>query len=257
MSSHISHQIDQAFEVLGRTPSKPGELDGTLEHIAYTAQEFFESDVCTVSAFNPITHGFISSRTVGQSFNAGKVLEPDKDEIENHTQSVQESGILVVNNIGDKYVYNNEFMQQENIQAFLSLALSTRHRKRPLGIITFYFRRSCDFDEGDLEKYRIYARASSFLLQATWQECHYEEVARIGQNINHNLSTPEDLFQELQTYVENILDESHTFLLAVYHQQTGLMDFYREEPGGRSITRNRPMSGASQYVITTQDIDLY
>jgi GAF domain-containing protein len=253
MASHLSRKIDQAFEVLGRTPSKPGELDGTLEHIACTAQEFLESDVCTVSVFNPITRGFISSRTAGQSLHAEKVQEPDKEEIERSIQYVQETGIFIANNEEEIYSYRNVFIEQEDIHAFVSLALSTRHRKRLLGIITFYFRQSSAFSESDLEKFRIYARASSFLLQATWQERHYEEVARIGQNINHNLSTPEDLFQELQTYVENILDESHTLLLAVYHQQTGLMDFYREEPGGRSITRNRPMSGASQYIITTQE----
>ena len=252
MISHTSHKIDQAIEVLGRTPSKPGELDGTLEHIIRTAQEFFESDICTISAFNPITHGLISSRVVGHSLNSEQALELDEEMTGAVAQQVQQDDILIVNNVETLPEQEGAFLRREAIRSFISLALSTRHRKRSLGIITFYFRRPCDFNESDLETFRIYARASSFLVQTTWQEHHYEEVARIGQNINHNLSTPEDLFQELQTYVKNILDESHAFLLVVYHQQTGKMDYYREEQG-RSVRINRPARGACQYVINTQE----
>ncbi len=251
MVSQPSYTIDQALEALEKISAKPGEVNGTLEHIIRTAQEFFKSDICTIYAFNPITQGLISSKTVGRSLNEVYELKLDGRETGSIIQQVLRDGLLIVNDVGVLEEYDSVLLPQEDICAFISLALSSKSRKRPLGIITFYFKYPREFSENDLETFRAYVKSASFLLQATWQECHYEEVARIGQNINHHLATPEDIFRELNSFIKNILDESHTLLLAVYHQQTGLIGFYREE-AGRLITMNELMGGACEYVINTQ-----
>jgi hypothetical protein len=54
----------------------------------------------------------------------------------------------------------------------------------------------------------------------------YQEVANIGQEINHELSTVDILFQKLQTHAASVLDTSDTFLLAIYQPQTNNIDVY-------------------------------
>ena len=49
--------------------------------------------------------------------------------------------------------------------------------------------------------YQIFAYQASFMLQETWLLLRYQEVARIGKEINQELGTIKTLFEKLQKYV--------------------------------------------------------
>jgi GAF domain-containing protein len=80
----------------------------------------------------------------------------------------------------------------------------------------------------------------------------YQEVAKIGQEINHELSTPADLFQKLQKHVARVLDTSDAFLLAIYQPQTNTIDTYSEDDGKFSIKQNDTVVGAYKHIIETR-----
>jgi GAF domain-containing protein len=137
------------------------------------------------------------------------------------------------------------------MRSFAGLALRTRNRQRPLGVIYLDYQQVKDFSTTDCELFASFARQAGLLLQEVWLEHHLEEVARIGQKINHNLATVEDLFQQLQTYVDTVLDESHTLVLGIYQPQAYELDLYIR--AHRHLSRlSLSLQGAYQQVIETQ-----
>src|SRR5581483_3393700 len=101
------------------------------------------------------------------------------------------------------------------------------------------------------EKFTSFALNAALLLREIWLERHHEAVAHVGQEINHNLATVDDLFQQLQTYVNTVLDESHKLVLGVYLPQTNGLDLHIQEQQQTSRL-SLPLQGAYQRVIETQ-----
>ena len=109
-----------------------------------------------------------------------------------------------------------------------------------------------EFSPADHKLLQIFADQASFILQETWLLLRYQEVARIGQEINRELATNDILFQKLQKYLPNILDTTYALLLAVHQPQTNTLDMYLQEEGHSVLQVNRPLEGACQYVLKTQ-----
>src|SRR6266446_10288993 len=188
METPLLRNMNEISAILLRTPGRPGDLNSILQHIAQTAQDAFATDACVILAFNPITGRFINSQAVGNLQIKNEVLY-DKPRPEGATQQVLSEGLLTVEDLETKPKYHNRFTRKEGFRAFAGLALRTRHRQRPLGVIYLDFRRPREFSSTDRECFRIFAVQAAFLLQETWLAHHYEEVARIGQEANQNLAT--------------------------------------------------------------------
>ncbi|MFL5702789.1 MAG: GAF domain-containing protein [Ktedonobacteraceae bacterium] len=238
---------------LVKTPGKPGDLNSIMQHIAQTAQDAFTTDACVILAFNPITGSFIGSQTVGNLHSENEKLH-DTPREEGVTQEVLRDGIILIENLETQPKYHNRFLHKEGFCAFAGVALRTRHRKRPLGVIYLDFREPRTFSSADRESFRNFAVQASFLLQEAWLAHYYEQIARIGQEANQSLATPEDLFQILQRYVDAVLDDKHMLLLAIYHPQTNTLDMHIKG-NGETIFINRPIDvgGACKYIIDTQE----
>jgi GAF domain-containing protein len=236
------------------TPGKHGDLNSLLQHIAETAQEGFAADACVMLAFNPITEGFIGSQIVVGNLHIMDELLHDKPRPKGVTQQVLKEDIVLVEDLEEKPEYHNRFLMKEGIRSFAGLAMRTRHRHRPLGVIYLDFRQPREFTPTDRESFKNFAIQAALLLQEVWLENHLEEIARIGQEINHNLDTVEGLFQHLQTYVKAILDDSHMLLLAVYQPQTNTVDFHVKAQGTYT-SMNSPLllGGATKYIIESQE----
>src|SRR5579864_1779983 len=134
---------------LVRTPGSLGDLNSILGHIAQMAQETFATDACVVLAFNPITSKFIGSHTVVGSMQVENGLLHDKPRPNGVTYQVLEESILLVQDLEVTSQYHNRFTQQEGIRSFVGLALLTRHRRRPLGVIYLDYKQSGAFDPDD------------------------------------------------------------------------------------------------------------
>jgi GAF domain-containing protein len=252
VEAQILQRVNEVSAILVRTPGSLGDLNSVLRHIAQTAQDAFVTDACVILAFNPITSNFIGSQIVVGDLQVKNELLHDKPRPNGVTQHVLKEGIVLVPDLEITPQYRNSFTHKEGIRSFAGLAMLTRHRKRPLGVIYLDFRQPKEFNSIDYENFKIFATQAAFLLQETWLESHLEEVAHIGQEINHNLATVEDLFQELQTYVDNVFDESHTLLLGIYQSQTNTLDLHIKEQEQTSFM-NIPLQGAFKDVIETQE----
>lgn len=251
METQTWHTANEVLTILARTPGSRGDLNNALRYIAKTAQDAFKSDACAIIAFNPITRKFIGSRIVTGDLDESKNSLPDKPRPDGITQQVLNEGILLVEDLHNTPQYYSPFTRNGDFRSFAGIAMRTRHRQRPLGVIYLDFKLPRTFSKTDYEYFRSFAAQAAFLLQETWVENHLEEVALIGQEINHNLATAEDLFQELQLYKNNILDESHTLVLGVYQPQTNTLDLYSKE-GDEATFTNIPLRGAFKEVIESQ-----
>ncbi len=250
MKSQSLHRIRELLEVLERTSADPGDLTGTLQHIAQTAQIFFAADDCVILAINPISGRFIASLTI-----AGDLLEEqvsfEQPGPQGNTQEVLKQGVLVVEDLEAAPERHSTFTRLEGIRSFAGLALRTKYSQKPLGALYLDFRQPHEFSFDDQELFQLFADQASYILEETWLLQRYEEVARIGREINHELSTAENLFQKLQKHVAGILDTSYALMLAVYQPQTNTLNLYIEEEGHSLIRDNNPLEGACQYVIET------
>ncbi len=251
MEAQLLHDINEVLAALVRTPGKPGDLTSLLRHIAQTAQEAFATDACIIFAFNPITGGCIGSQTIVRNAEGKNEVLHEQPESDAVTQQVLRDGMVLVKDLDVKPQYHNRLTRKEAMRAFAGLALRTRHRTRPLGVIYLDFRQTQEFSSTDQERFHLFAVQASLLLQKTGSVRNYEEVARLGQKINHSLVTVDDLIQELQTFVDAVLDDSHTLLLAIYQPQTHTLDVHMREQG-HSTFLNTPLQGVYQHVIETQ-----
>jgi GAF domain-containing protein len=252
VEAQLLHDVNEVSAILIQTPGKPGDLKSVLQHIAQIAHDSFATDACVILAFNPITGGFLGSQVVG-NLHAENELLHDRPRPKGVTQQVldKEDGVVLIEDLELEPQYHNPFTHREGFRAFAGLSLQTRHRKRPLGVIYLDFRQPKTFSPAERESYRIFAVQAAFLLQEAWLAHHYEEIARIGQDVNHNLATADELFQELQRYVNTVLDDSHTLILAIYQPQTKTLEV-RLKALEYHLFLNRPLEGACKYVIETQ-----
>jgi GAF domain-containing protein len=250
MKSQSLHRIRELLDVLERTTGDPGDLTSTLQHIAQTAQAFFGVDDCVILAINPISGRFIASLTI-----AGDLLDEqisfEQPRTDGNTQEVLSQGLLLVEDLQRISKYRSSFSRLEGIRSFVGLALRTKYSQKPLGVLYLDFRQPQKFSFDDQELFQLFADQASYILQETWLLQRYQEVARIGQEINQELSTADNLFQKLQKYVGDILDTSYALLLALYQPQTSTLDLYLEEEEHFIFLENDPLEGACQYVIET------
>src|SRR5690348_4026178 len=246
--------MSKLLEALEEITGEPGDLTSTLQYIAQTAKRFFSADVCVILPINPITNKFIGSLTVSDNLLKRDNLSYQQPRPEGVTQQVLKQGILLVENLEVAPEYQNEFTRTERIRSFAGLALFARNRQQCLGAFYLNFRRQQQFSHSDYELLQTFADRVSFILQETWLLRRYQEVARIGQEINHELATVDVLFEKLRKHIGGILDTSDTLLLAVYQPQTNALDLYSEEQGSFTLRENVPLEGACQYVIETQQL---
>ncbi len=245
------HRVSELLDALERTPEDPGDLGSMLQHIAQTARTFFGTDVCVIFAVNPITGRFITSLTIAGDLLVREVpFEHPRPW--GLTQQVLEQGILLIEDLEKESEYHSTFTRSEGIRSFAALALQMRTRHKPLGVLYLDFRQPRQFSSSDQELLQLFAERASFLLQEAWLLQRYQEVARIGKEINHELATVDVLFQRLPEQIAAILDASYALLLAVYQPQTGTLDVYAEEEGRPLLLKNDPLEGACKYVLETQ-----
>ena len=253
MEAETLYQLNKVSSSLVRTPGRPGDLESVLQHIAETAKNAFGPDICVIRAINPITTKFLNSPVAVGNMQVKDEALDEHPRPEGITQLVLKDGEVYIEDLEDedKRRYYNRFTLMEGICAVAGLALRSRHRKRPLGVIFLNFRQPRKFSATERESYQLFAVQASVLVQGARLAHNYEEVARIGQEVNRNLSTVDDLFKVLQTYVDTVLDESHTLLLAVYQPQTNRLDEHIRSQE-HSTRENMPLQGACEYVFETQ-----
>jgi GAF domain-containing protein len=251
MENQLLHNINEVSAALVKTPGRTGDLTSILQHIAHTAQVAFSADSCVIIAINPITGRFIDSQIVAGDLQVRSERLHDEPGVDGVTQRILKNGVVLIQDLDEQPQYHSRFTRNEGISALAGLAMRTRHRQRPLGTICLNFRQVKIFNSADYECFHNFARQAALILQEAWLARHYETIARIGQEVNHDLRRVEDLFLILQNYVDTVFDESHTLMLAIYQPQTNTLDLHLRERG-QTFFRNGPLQGACYYTMETQ-----
>ena len=255
MNAQSLGRLNEWLESLVRTPGEPGDIRSTLQHITDIAQRIFATDVCVSLAFHLVTGRFMP---LEPAIIAGNVQEqefPYEPLIpEELAHTVLQQGTLLVEDVEQSADENHrQFMRAKGIRSFAAVALRTRHRQKPLAVLYLNFRQPRQFTLHERQMLKLFATPAAFLLQETWLLWRYREVARIGQELNHELSTVDNLFHRLYEHIGNIVNTSGTFMLAVCDVQTHIWDLYREEEGKAIIRRGEAPDIASQYVQHSQE----
>src|SRR5437764_14464509 len=126
MKSQSLHRISELLEVLERTTGNPGDLTGTLQHIAQTAQTFFAADDCVILAINPISGRFITSLTIAGDLPEEKVSF-EQPRPQGNAQEVLRRSVLLVEDLEVTLEYHSTFTRLEGIRSFAGLALRTKY----------------------------------------------------------------------------------------------------------------------------------
>src|SRR5438876_4211732 len=250
--SRLLYKARELFEALERTTGDPGDLANTLKHIAQTAQQFFNADACAIVAMNPITKRFIASQIVSGDLPQSNTQTFEQPQPEWLAQEFLERSVLVVEDLASRPKLHNTFTQLAGIHSLAVLALRMKYYQSPLGALYLYFKQQQQFNTENLELFQFFADQTSFILQESWLLRRYQIVAHIGQHINHELATIDNLFQRLQKHIDDFLDISCAFLLTIYQPQTNTADLYVQEKGNFIQLKDKPLQGACKYVLETK-----
>src|SRR5437879_5138890 len=139
MKAQSLHKVRKMLEVLERITGEPGDLTSILQHIAQTAQTFFNADDCVIFAINPISGSFIAPLTI-----VGNLLEEkvsfEQPRPKGITQEVLRRDVLVIEDLEAMPEYHSTFTRLEGIRSFVGLALRMKYRQKPLGVLYLNFR---------------------------------------------------------------------------------------------------------------------
>jgi GAF domain-containing protein len=253
MEDDLLHKAREMLDMLELRAGEPGDLPYTLQHIAQTAQKFFAADIGAIFAINPITRRFVESQII-----VGNRIQSNKEAFEQLrserlVRRIVDQSVLVADNLESLPEYQTPFTRIEAMRSFAGLALYEKYHHKPLGILYLYFKQQRHFTAAGLGLLQFFADRASLLLQETWLLRRYRKVARIGQEINQDISTVDELFEKLQRLVAGILDIRHAFSLAIYHSQTNAIDLYMQEEGKSIYQTNVPLPGAYKQVIETRE----
>ncbi|MFN0087534.1 MAG: GAF domain-containing protein [Blastocatellia bacterium] len=223
----------------------------SLETVAHAGREVFSAVGCLVIAINPITGWMVESIKAGEGGQAGPIP----------IEEVERTGILREAFSHEIWQFNQGQEASDAVRAisamtgfssFAAIAIRTRRRNRALGILCLGFAEARTFSAEEMESLRSLARQAATVLRNTWYLRRYQEVVRIGQDLNQQLETHDTLFRKLCEDVADILDVSSFFMLAVYQPQSDRLDLYMKENGNYKEERGVPIGGVCEEILRTQ-----
>ncbi|HTK08731.1 MAG TPA: GAF domain-containing protein [Ktedonobacteraceae bacterium] len=251
MSSITTHTID--FNLLARQlipdARDRGKLPLVLSHIAQTIASLLQTDAYVVAGTHPITE------VTQYIFTASRDLTINADKCQ---RVVDVSSIITEIEQRNVYHLTNqkpivEILQLDphlqTMQSSTILPLRLRPDARPFGFLLLMFKQAQIFDQESDKILAFCTQQASQILQETWLLYRYKEVARIGQEINQEISTPEKLFEKLRGLVIDILDAHRSFYLALYDPTTNTRDIYITDEGRTIYLPGRLLGGASGFVL--------
>jgi len=248
MESPTSYEVSTLLDALLERKGNPADLIDTLERITQTARTFLQASICTIFAINPITHRLIATRTASEKFLANDIVY-NQTQLEDLIQRTIEKESLLLPNLEALSEY--QYLRLKGMSSFASLPLRLQHNQKPLGILCLYFTQP-ELLNTKQQLFQIFSAQASFILQETWLLRRHQEVARIGQEINRELSDVGTLFEKLQKHSAGIPDTNDALMLTTYEPQTNTLDFYVKEKGPSTSRQGSPLEGAWEHVIQTQ-----
>ncbi|HEU5227244.1 MAG TPA: GAF domain-containing protein, partial [Ktedonobacteraceae bacterium] len=257
MKSQIFLNMSELFNTLIQSSGESGDVYTILNDIAEIARIQLAASACMIQARNPITGRLIEPLMISQRCSAiadEKVFASLCSE--ELAQVVAERDIVLIEDLEHdtacEPVLVDVLKNIPRTRAFVALSLCIKDRQKTLGTLYLSYQEPQVFSRADAEHFQIFADQVSLVLQEAWLRQRYREVARIGQDINHELSDENIIFAKLKNHIGSILDADYALMLAVYKLQSRKLDIYQAEEGRLIVDPNQEFEGACQYVIETR-----
>lgn len=242
---------DRLTALLASAWEETRDIVAVQERLLRAAREFFQAQICTIFTLNPSTDDLAAEPQV-----AGELLHPtgravEKPRQEGFTRHVLKTGRLLVEDLELQPEWKSTFSEREQIRSFAAIALGASPRPKPFAVLYIDYREPRRFDAAFEERLDQFAVQASAILQNAWFLDRYRTVIQLGQEINLELGTAENLFHLLVEHVSGILDTSYFFMLASYFGKAGTLDLYYRYQGEMDSEKGKAVAGACRYVVET------
>lgn len=244
-------RMGDLLEALVHSEESERDIPGLLEHIAETARTYLHADTCVICARNPATDEVMEPLIATQE--AKDKWQRVCDELlctEPLLQRMLASGVDLVNLAQFSAQPGMVAIRELGARPIVMLSLYNRQTRKPFGLLYLIYQQKQTLSDADREFLQNFADQVSSLLQSAWLQHRYREVARIGQEINDDLSSDvATLFRKLKDYIGPILNANHALLLTVLQPETKTLEVYYAQQGQEIFNFAWPFEGASKYVI--------
>lgn len=245
--------IEEIFDLLDQNDSDSGDVDSVLSHIAHVTYTFLDADLCVGIGVNP----FNSSRPPrvalaggldGAVLDARQVLANLRPIIAPEPDGQVQPAFVPLSTAD---LPPDLFPTAEGYR-YIAIVLPAPRSKQLLAIVVAHVASTHTYTPSEDRRIRLFARQAAETLYDAWNIYRYQEVLRIGREINQELTDARTLFHCLATDTADILDTSYALLLAVFKPQRWRFDYYFTEQGRIHERRNAPFEGGSRFVIEQQ-----
>lgn len=235
--------------LLAEAWKEPGDLEAMHGRIVRQALTTFQADSCTLFPLNPITGAFAEERQLTGTLRhpQGQQLDPPRPQ--GLTRQILDHEGLLVEDLEVFPEYQSPFSQGEKIRAFAAVALKAQPRPKPFAVLYIDYRQPQEFDQDYREKLQQFAKEASAILQNTWLFNRYRRVIELGQEVNAELDTVENLFRRVESHISQILDTSYFLMLATYSEQSQKLDIYCRHKNRLIIKKKTDLTPGSRVVI--------
>jgi GAF domain-containing protein len=242
--------IETILDQFDQYQNAPGDIESMLKHVATGVKSYFEADWCLGLGFNPFSEHRAPRHTHVSSVNATDRLTPEF--IPGLTAlartlftDAMPDTVLVL----DEEQLPSAFQNVFRARTYIAIIVPVKHKLRPLAICIVGLKHTFLPAKKHMRDVRLLVRQAGALLASTWNNYRYQEVLRIGREINHDLTNAATLFQRLARATTDILDISYAMLLSVYKPQEAVFDHYFTEHGTLQEKRSAPFIGICRYVL--------
>ena len=243
-------RMSELLAALARSDREGQDISGTLQYIAKTIQMYLNTDLCVICARNPITGNMLRPLVIAQ--DSPEELQQkfiEKLYSESFMQRASVNGLRVIESTQDMDPLDKELIEQLQAHVIVVLPLYIFQPLRQLGVLYLVYQQERIMSSASQELLQTVANQVSSFLQSIWMQYRYRGVARIGQEINHELSDIKTLFEKLKSRIGTILDADYALLLAIYQPQAKTLEVYQAQQGQSFYHPAYEFGGASKYVI--------
>lgn len=235
--------IINLIEILSFDSGEHQTLDGATRVIGRAARDIFSADSYAYVTINPITGDLLNPmKTVNLDPNNEEVVVPTEvnpdilDRFGSHP-------IASLDDLPEQDQYKRIFESVRGVESIFGMAIGKKGTQKPIGIVFLAFTKEENFCEDAKSILRVFINHASPVLRNLWLLHRYQEVQRIGQEINQGLDTPDNLFQQLKENISTLLDTSCFFMMATYQPNTDQVDYYMAEYGTSLPVLVTPVEG--------------
>lgn len=246
-----------------RGTDDPISLKKTLTLLTEVAQEYFNADWVRFFVINPITGAFQQSVGIypqSPTASATDASQSGTKEIGRNILWLLHGDLIQIGTFvqltSEELQIPVDLIDDDWITSYSGAVIQESAHNRPIGFFVLGFRaaemseteETQSYEKGKIEEF---ASLAASVLRHTWYLRRHQEVSRIGQMINRDLSDEKSIVDKLKEHLPGIINADQSILLAIYQPHNGTLNVHLVENGEYKFLPEAPFEGACKWVIET------